>query len=214
MCTRAALYRAANAAVLFVLLFGAPRAARAEQIVRRTLGASLDNGSLALTPFPISYTYDADQVSADGDSTVTLLSFDFSLNGIPFTRDAMWSPGQALFRNGVLFNIKATFGGEYGAGMPAGSPVTRISFGLGGSGEITYADLYQGSGTGSFGPATQYRITGVVTSDLGEVLAGARVFIDVRSSPGVQRTVTQQTDATAFITSTRCCSRDGSPAPA
>jgi len=74
---------------------------RAENIVFGTLNASLDDGSLAGITFPVSFSYDQDQVWPDGESYVTLASFDFTLLDVPFTRDDIFQGGQVIFEDGV-----------------------------------------------------------------------------------------------------------------
>src|SRR5215471_8737146 len=83
--------------------------AYAAHIVFGRLDASLDTGSLAGTTFTVCFSYDADQVAPVGESYVQLNSFDFTLLGIPFTRNDIFQGGQVLFRDGVLENVTASF---------------------------------------------------------------------------------------------------------
>jgi hypothetical protein len=127
----------------------------AQNVVFGSLDASLDDGSLAGTTFTVVFSYDADQVSDTGDSYVTLASFDFTLLDVPFTRDDIFQGGQAIFRDGVLDNVTASFQVR----LPPNSPVKNITFGFGGSGAIGYSDLDDQYGTGSF------TFSGLLTSD-------------------------------------------------
>jgi hypothetical protein len=129
-----------------VLLLLAASRASAQNIVCGGFDASLDDGSLAGTTFPVTFSYDADQVSLTGDSYVSLSSFDFTLFGVPFTRDDIFQGGQVIFRDGVLDNVTASFQVR----LPPGSPVNNITFGFGGSGVIGYIDLDNQFGSGSF----------------------------------------------------------------
>ena len=139
--------RVALAAAALLVLTGpaAPRA-HAQQVVFRTLQASLDDGSLAGTTFPVALSYDADQVSDTGESYVPLLSFDFTLLGVPFTRGDIFQGGQAIFEDGALQNVTASFQ----VVLPPDSPVNNITFGFGGPGVIGYIDLANQFGGGSF----------------------------------------------------------------
>jgi hypothetical protein len=120
--------------------------AGAQTIVYGSLDASLDDGSLAGTTFSVSFSYDADQVLADGDSYVTLVSFDFTLLDVPFTRDDIFQGGQVIFRDGVLVNVTASFQVR----LPEGSPVSNITFGFGDPGVIGYIDRDGNYGSGLF----------------------------------------------------------------
>ena len=131
------------AAVLLLLI--AATAAQGEVVFRR-LNARLDTGSLAGTTFPVSFSYDSSQVSPSGDSYVQLTSFDFTLLGVQFTRNDIFQGGQAVFHDGVINNVTASFQ----VILPPNSPVSNITFGFGGPGVIGYADLKNQFGDGSF----------------------------------------------------------------
>jgi len=120
-------------------------AVRAENIVFASLNASLNDGSLAGTTFQILFSYDADQVADTGDSYVPVKSFDFTLLGVPFTRNDIFQGGQVIFRDGVLQNVTASFQ----VILPPGAPVQNITFGFGDPMGIAYIDLDGGFGTGS-----------------------------------------------------------------
>jgi hypothetical protein len=120
--------------------------ARAENIVFGTLNASLDDGSLAGTTFQVMFSYDADQVTDTGDSYVPLNSFDFTLLGVPFTRNDIFQGGQVIFHDGVFQDVTASFQ----VILPPNSPVQNITFGFGGAGVIGYIDLNGQFGSGSF----------------------------------------------------------------
>ena len=130
-------------ALLLCLLFSG--AVHAENIVFASLNASLNDGSLAGTTFQILFSYDADQVAGTGDSYVSLQSFDFTLLGVPFTRNDIFQGGQVIFRDGVLQNVTASFQ----VILPPGAPVQNITFGFGDPMGIAYIDLDGGFGTGS-----------------------------------------------------------------
>jgi rhamnogalacturonan endolyase len=115
-------------------------------IVTQTLNASLTDGSLEGTTFPVTFSYDASQVSPTGESYVPLLRFDFTLLGVPFTRDEIFQGGQAIFQDGVLQNVTAS----YQVILPPNSPVRNITFGFGDPGSIGYIDLDGQFGNGSF----------------------------------------------------------------
>ena len=126
--------------------FATASRADAQTIVYGTLAASLDDGSLAGTTFSVVYSYDADQVSDTGESFVTLNSFDFTLLGVPFTRDDIFQGGQVIFLDGVPVNVTASFQ----VVLPPGSPVHNITFGFGQPLGIAYIDLDNQFGNGSF----------------------------------------------------------------
>jgi hypothetical protein len=117
-----------------------------QNIVYGTLTASLDTGSLAGTRFPIQYSYDANQVPSVGQSYAELLSFNFTLLGVSFTRSDIFQSGQIVFLNGVPQNVTASFQVR----LPQGSPVTNITFGFGEPLGIAYIDLSGAPGSGSF----------------------------------------------------------------
>ena len=129
-----------------VLLMLAASRLSAQNIVSCSFDASLDDGSLAGTIFPVTFSYDADQVSPTGESYIALTSFDFTLFGVPFTRSDIFQGGQVIFRDGVMDNVTASFQVR----LPDGSPVNNITFGFGGSGVIGYIDLDYQFGLGSF----------------------------------------------------------------
>jgi hypothetical protein len=118
---------------------------QAGNIVFGTLNASLDDGSLAGTTFQIMFSYDADQVTDTGDSYVQLNSFDFTLLGVPFTRNDIFQGGQVIFHDGILQNVTASFQ----VILPPDSPVQNITFGFGDPMGIAYTDLDGQFGTGS-----------------------------------------------------------------
>src|SRR6266851_1857035 len=123
--------RIARFVVAALLAFiAAGRDAKATRIVFDGLNASLDNGSLAGTRFPVSFSYDVEQVIPVGDSFITLESFDFTLLGTVFTRNDIFQGGQVIFRNGRLDNVTASFQ----IFLPPHAPVENITFGFGGPG--------------------------------------------------------------------------------
>ena len=129
-----------------VLLMLAASRVGAQNIVSCTFDASLDDGSLAGTTFPVTFSYDADQVLPTGESYISLTTFDFTLFGVPFTRSDIFQGGQVIFRDGVMDNVTASFQVR----LPDGSPVNNITFGFGGSGVLGYTDLDWQFGLGSF----------------------------------------------------------------
>jgi hypothetical protein len=140
------LVKVAWPAASVALLLVASTPAQALTIVFGILDSSLYDGSLAGTTFTVVYSYDADQVAPVGESYVPLNSFDFNLLGVAFTRDDIFQGGQVILQDGVVVNVTASFQVR----MPAGSPVTNITFGFGGPGVIGYIDLDQQFGIGSF----------------------------------------------------------------
>ena len=118
----------------------------ATRIVFDGLNASLDTGTLAGTRFPVSFSYDADQVSSTGDSFIPLLSVNFNLLGAAFDRSGIFQGGQVIFRNAQLSNVTAS----YQVFLPPNAPVNNITFGFGGPGVIGYIDLQNQFGRGSF----------------------------------------------------------------
>ena len=137
-----------NHSLLFagVLLFAGDLRVLPGQTVSRMLIASLENGSLAGTRFPVSFSYDTGEVSAQGDSFIALRSFDFVLRGVAFTRNDIFQGGQAIFRDGKLANVTASFQVR----LPSNAPLNNITFGFGGNGVIGYLDLQNKYGDGSF----------------------------------------------------------------
>jgi hypothetical protein len=140
----------ARFAACVLCLFAACSRVDAQTIVYGTLAASLDDGSLAGTTFSVVYSYDADQVSDVGESYVTLNSFDFTLLGVPFTRNDIFQGGQVIFLDGVLENVTASFQ----VILPPDSPVNNITFGFGEPLGIAYIDLNGDFGSGSFAPCS------------------------------------------------------------
>jgi hypothetical protein len=134
-------------AAAVVLFFAASSRADAEDIVFASFEAFLYTGPLQGTTFTVQYSYSADDVSAVGDSYVPLISFDFTLLGVPFTRDDIFQGGQVIFRDGVLNNVTASFQ----VFLPPGSPVQNITFGFGGPGVIGYIARDGEFGDGFFG---------------------------------------------------------------
>jgi hypothetical protein len=137
---------------VLILLAMAVSPADAQNIVYRTLDASLGDGSLAGTTFQVTFSYDADQVAEVGDSYVELQSFDFTLLGTTFSRRWIFQGGQAIFQDGVIQNVTASFQ----VFMPPDSPVNNITFGFGGDGAIGYIDLDGQFGSGSFTFESQF----------------------------------------------------------
>lgn len=138
--------RTATGLVAGILLLVSVREATAGTIVLDSFNASLTTGSLAGTNFPVSFSFDASQISASGSSYLSLDSFDFTLFGISFNKSYILQGGQAIFQNGVLENVTASFQQI----LPPDSPVENITFGFGGNGSIAYIDLHGQFGSGSF----------------------------------------------------------------
>jgi hypothetical protein len=132
--------------ILAAVVLAVSSNAMATRIVPGGLNASLDTGSLAGTHFPVSFSYDADQVSLIGNSFVGLNSFNFTILNVLFTQNDIFQGGQAIFRNGVLNNVIASFQVH----LPPQSPVENITFGFGGPGIIGYTNLNGQFGLGSF----------------------------------------------------------------
>jgi hypothetical protein len=150
-------------ATIVLLFFVNVGGAFAQNIVYGTLNASLDSGSLAGTQFPVQYSYDAHQVPPVGQAFVTLNSFDFTLLGVPFTRNDIFQGGQVIFQDGVPQNVTASFQ----VFLPPGSPVTNITFGFGESLGIAYIDLNGAFGGGSFSfQPTQNIVYGTLNASL------------------------------------------------
>jgi hypothetical protein len=142
----AMLNRSHTLMAALIMLMTTASQANAQNVAFGALDASLDDGSLAGTTFQVAFSYDADQVADVGDSYVPLLSFDFTLLGATFSRDWIFQGGQAIFQDGVLQNVTASFQ----VYMPPDSPVNNITFGFGGDGMIGYIDLDGQFGLGSF----------------------------------------------------------------
>src|SRR5262249_50883491 len=102
--------------------------------------------SLAGISFPVSYSYDADQVAELGESFVQLNSFNFTLLGVSFMRSDIFQGGQVIFQDGTPENVTASFQ----VLLPLNSPVKNITFGFGGPGVIGYVDVDNQFGSGSF----------------------------------------------------------------
>ncbi|HET8548653.1 MAG TPA: hypothetical protein VFL57_11640 [Bryobacteraceae bacterium] len=149
-----------------LLLAGDPRVLLG-QTVSRMLIASLDSGSFAGTRFPVSFSYDAGEVSARGDSFIMLRSFDFALRGVAFTRNDIFQGGQAIFRNGKLANVTASFQVR----LPADAPLRNLTFGFGGDGVIGYVDLENKYGAGSFVFTTASAVVNAASFALNQPLA-------------------------------------------
>src|SRR5579859_7626931 len=128
------------------LLFGSAVLPVRADLVTAMLNASLNSGSLAGTMFPATFSYDFNDVNPAGESFVTLQSFDFVLLGVPFTRSDIFQGGQAIFEDGVIDNVTASFQ----VILPPHSPVNNITFGFGGPGVIGYIDLDHQFGSGTF----------------------------------------------------------------
>ena len=75
-----------------------------------------------------------------------LITFDFTLFGVPFHRSDIFQGGQVILLNGVIENVTASFQ----VILPPNSPVNNITFGFGGPGVIGYIDLNNQFGSGSF----------------------------------------------------------------
>ena len=133
-----------------LLLAMSPAVAR---IKHRELVALLDQGSLDGIKLRATFSYDDTGVTARGDCWLTLLSFDFELEGVHFNRQWIDQGGQVVFHNGVIENVTASFQGE----MPAGSPVRNITFGFGGPGVIGYVDDQGAFGHGTFMILARFR---------------------------------------------------------
>src|ERR1700682_1339599 len=130
--------------VLFLLITYA--AAGRSELVTSSPQASLYPGSLAGTLFSVLFSYDSSQVQPVGDSYVQLISFDFPLLGVQFTRQDIFQGGQVIFHDGVITDVTASFQ----VFLPPNSPVQNITFGFGGPGVIAYIDLNGQFGSGSF----------------------------------------------------------------
>jgi len=153
-------------------------AARSE-LVTSTLNASLNTGSLAGTTFTVSFSYDSSQVSPVGDSYVQLNSFDFTLLGVPFSRQDIFQGGQAIFQDGTLHNVTASFQ----VILPPNSPVQNITFGFGGPGVIGYIDLRGQFGMGSFtfGPMkVHFGVIVSIRSVMASDALGGRPVIEIK----------------------------------
>jgi hypothetical protein len=135
-----------------LLLLASPAIAR---IKHRQLVAVLDQGSLAGVTFHATFSFDDAGVTSHGDCWLTLLSFDFEVEGVHFNRTWINQGGQVVFHNGVLDNVTASFQGE----MPEGSPVRNLTFGFGGPGVIGYVDDQGAFGQGTFTILTKFRPT-------------------------------------------------------
>ena len=132
--------------LLVALLFGVAVLPARADLVTGSFDASLDSGSLAGAMFPVTFSYDSNDVNPVGESFVTLATFDFVLLGVPFARDDIFQGGQAIFENGAIDNVMASFQ----VILPPNSPVNNITFGFGGPGVIGYSDRNNQSGSGTF----------------------------------------------------------------
>ena len=138
--------RSGSQILLLLGFFASSATLTASPIVTSSLQASLDTGSLAGLAFPVSFSYDAGLVSPTGESVIPLTTFDFVLLGVPFDRAEIFQGGQAIFENGTLTDVTAS----YQVFLPPMSPVENITFGFGGPGVIGYIDLSGQFGLGSF----------------------------------------------------------------
>ena len=118
-------------------------------VVERVLDASLTSGSFADTQFAVSFSYDDASLTGEGQEYLPLLSFNFTLDDVFFTRGDIFQGGQAIFQDGVLQNVTAAFFPEL-SGRPPDAPVKSIVFGFGTDGGIAYTDLDGDYGEGSF----------------------------------------------------------------
>ena len=110
-----------------VLFWSAVSLARAD-LVTENLNASLDSGSLSGIMFPVTFSYDSNEVNPVGESFVPLESFHFVLPGVPFALNDIFQGGQAIFEDSVIENVTASFQ----VILPPNSPVNNITFGFGG----------------------------------------------------------------------------------
>lgn len=137
--------------ILIAALLGFPvlvlaGAANAETI-NGAFDASLTSGSLAGTNFSGTFSYDNSGLIGSGEEFLTLLSFNFTLDGAQFTKSDIGQGGQAVFQNGVLQYVTAAFFPP----PPANAPVSDIAFGFGNpTSAIGYRDLTQQFGSGSY----------------------------------------------------------------
>jgi hypothetical protein len=130
----------------YLLLLSLAAGLEATTIVPGRLDSVLTTGSLAPLSFPVSFSYDGAQVNPIGESFVSLITFDFTLLGVPFHRSDIFQGGQVMLLNGVIENVTASFQ----VILPPNSPVNNITFGFGGPGAIGYIDLNNQFGSGSF----------------------------------------------------------------
>lgn len=144
---------------LVALLLGVAALPARADLLTGSLNASLDSGSLAGVMFPVMFSYDSADLNPVGESFVTLASFDFVLLGVPFTRNDIFQGGQAIFENGVIDNVTASFQ----VILPPNSPVDNITFGFGGPGVIGYADRNNQPGSGTFTLVSSVPEVGSVT---------------------------------------------------
>jgi hypothetical protein len=96
--------------------------------------------------FPVTFSYDSNEVNPVGESFVPLESLDFVLLSVPFTLNGIFQGGQAIFEDSVIENVTASFQ----VILPPNSPVNNITFGFGGPGVIGYIDLNNQPGSGTF----------------------------------------------------------------
>ena len=130
----------------YLLFFALAASLEAAPIVPGRLDSVLTTGSLAVLSFPVSFSYDGAQVNPVGESFVDLITFDFTLLGVPFHRSDIFQGGQVILLNGIPENVTASFQ----VILPPHSPVNNITFGFGGPGVIGYLDLNNQFGSGSF----------------------------------------------------------------
>jgi len=117
-------------------------------VTNSNFAASLTNGSLSGTQFVVHYSYDASGISGAAEDYLPLLSFDFALRGIQFSRTNIQQGGQVIFHYSKIYNVTAEF---YPAiDGPSNAPVNNIAFGFGGPGVIGYTDTNAQYGSGVF----------------------------------------------------------------
>src|SRR3954467_13948118 len=99
------------ACIVLPLLAGAETPLWAEHVTSAAFIATFESGSMTGTTFPVFFSYDADEIARQGDSYVTLKTFDFVLGTTAFTKAYINQGGQVVFRNGQLKNVTASFQG-------------------------------------------------------------------------------------------------------
>ena len=153
-------------------------------IITLSFQGSLTSGSLAGTKFDGSFSYDSSGTTGGSEDFLPLLSFDFDLLGVPFSRSNIGQGGQVIFHDGLLFNVTAAFL----ANEPPGSPVSSIAFGFGGPGTIGYLDLQRNFGAGDFTIVSEPSAVGsCLFAGLGVLLAGSlrRLFREHDANAGL-----------------------------
>ena len=91
-----------------IVFWSAVSLARAD-LVTGNLNASLDSGSLTGIMFPVTFSYDSNEVNPVSESFVALQSFDFTLLGVSFTLNDIFQGGQAIFEDSIIENVTASF---------------------------------------------------------------------------------------------------------